>query len=413
MQKEKKKNKAIEHKSNFVLNDSDAYPNITPTVNSIQGGVYMWGKIGFNKQRGLYYVSGKWQGKRQYFSQCPTRNGLIPCETRRLAERLQESISIDIENGQFSPEKYKASKPLRLENYIEKWLALKKPELSEATDYDYSNSLNRHVKPVLGDKYLPDINYDDLKELLHSIQRKPKGKKNVMDALQQLMKDAKRSGYIDQVPEFPKLKGKNKVVHPPIRYISPADQMRIIEKIPQKHRPIFLFMMATGCRPAEARALRKSDIRGDGKIWFEVAFGRREELKTVKQAKIEYFPITEEIEQIFDQQPKNLTQWMFPNPTTGKPYTKNINRIWNKACDDAGIKRINLYNATRHSFACQLLNNGTDKGLVSRLLRHSDPRMIERYAEYEEDPLRAAVEKVRRVDFANKMQTNKTENKNK
>lgn len=372
----------------------------------------MWGKISYDKQRGVYIVRGKWQGKRQYFSQCPTRNGLVPCETRRLAERLQESISIDIENGQFDPAKYKASKPLHLHNYIEKWLALKKPELSTATHYDYSNSLNRHIKPLLGDKYLPDINYDDLRELMHRIEREPKGKKNVMDALKQLLKDAQRSGYIDQVPEFPKFKGKNRVVDPPIKYISQGDQMRIIEAIPVKHRPIFLFMMATGCRPSEARALRKKDIQGD-RIWFEVAFGRGEELKSVKQEKVGYFPMTAETQQILGETPRNLTQWVFINSSTGKPYSKNINRIWNAACVKAGGKRINLYNATRHSFACQMLNGGADKGVVSRLLRHSDPRMIERYGEYEEDPLRTAVEKVRPVDFASKMPADKKGNKNK
>lgn len=367
----------------------------------------MWGKIGYNAKRGLYYVRGKWQGKRPYFSQCPTRNGLVPCETRRLAERLQESISIDIENGTFDPAKYKPDKPLHLHNYIERWLALKKPELSTATYYDYQNSLHRHIKPHLGDKYLPDISHDDLRELLHKIERGPKGKKNVMDALRQLLKDAHRSGYIDRVPEFPALKGKNRVVKPPIRYISQADQMRIIEAIPRKHRPIFLFMMGTGCRPSEARALRKKDIQ-DGKIWFEVAFGRGEELKSVKQEKIGYFPITAEVQQVLDEAPGNLTQWVFINPTTGRPYSKNINKIWNAACDKAGVKRINLYNATRHSFACQMLNAGNSKGLVSQLLRHSDPRMIERYAEYEEDPLRAAVERVRKVDFRKANDNSKT-----
>lgn len=183
--------------------------------------------------------------------------------------------------------------------------------------------------------------------------------------------------------------------------------MRIIEAIPRKHRPIFLFMMGTGCRPSEARALRKKDIQ-DGKIWFEVAFGRGEELKSVKQEKIGYFPITAEVQQVLDEAPGNLTQWVFINPTTGRPYSKNINKIWNAACDKAGVKRINLYNATRHSFACQMLNAGNSKGLVSQLLRHSDPRMIERYAEYEEDPLRAAVERVRKVDFRKANDNSKT-----
>lgn len=359
----------------------------------------MWGKVSFDIQRRVWIVRGKWQGTRLYFSRVSTANGMVPCETQRMAIRLQEMISIEIEKGTFDPARYKASKPLTLKNYAEKWLVLKKLEVATATHYDYSNSLNRHAIPVLGDKYLPEINYDDLRELMHKIMRSPKGKKNVLDALKQLMKDAQRSGHIPQVPEFPKFTGKNKIVEPPIRYISQADQMRIIDSIPIKHRPIFLFMMATGCRPSEARALRKADIRDD-KIWFEVSFGRGEELKPVKQTKIAYFPITAEVQQILGELPKDFTPWVFLNPSTKKPYSKNIQKIWNAACEKAEVNRINLYNATRHSFACQMLNDGVDKGIVSRLLRHSDPRMIERYAEYEEDPLKAAVEKVRKVDFS-------------
>ena len=358
----------------------------------------MWGKVFYNKQKGTWAVSGTWQGKRYYFSQMPTHEGLVPCESERMAKRLREMISVEIDNGNFTPEKYKASKPLVLKNYAEKWLALKKPELSAATYYDYSNSLNRHILPTLGNRYLPDINFDDLRALQSKINRSPKGKKNVLDALKQLMRDAKRSGHVAQIPEFPDFKGKNKVVKPAIRYISQADQLLIIENIPIRHRPIFLFMMATGCRPSEARALRKTDIQ-DEWIVFQHAFGRGEELKAVKAEKPEGFPLTDEIAEILDMQPKNLTPWVFLNPTTSKPYSKNINKIWNSACDKAKVKRINLYNATRHSFACQMLNNGVDRGIVSRLLRHSDPRMIERYAEYQQHPLKSAVENVRKVNF--------------
>jgi integrase len=94
---------------------------------------------------------------------------------------------------------------------------------------------------------------------------------------------------------------------------------------------------------------------------------------------------------------KNLTPFVFINPTTKAPYSKNINKIWNKACDAAGVDRIELYKATRHSFACQMLNAGMDKGMVSRLLRHSDPKMVERYGAYELETLGRAVDNVRRL----------------
>lgn len=124
--------------------------------------------------------------------------------------------------------------------------------------------------------------------------------------------------------------------------------------------------------------------------------------------------MTSEVRAILDERPKHFSPWVFPNPTTGRPYSKNINKIWNKACSDAGVERTNLYNATRDSFACQLLNDGVDRGIVPRLLRHSDYRMVERHAEYNMNPLQQAVDKVRKVNFwrGNKRTTDNSLNGN-
>ena len=156
--------------------------------------------------------------------------------------------------------------------------------------------------------------------------------------------------------------------------------------------------MATGCRPSEARAFRKKDVyRDEGYILFEKARGYKGELKSVKQKKVEPFPITVEIQTVLDMAPKMATVWMFPNPDNGRHYKKEINEIWNKACDDAKVKRFPLYPAVRHSFACQLLNLGVDKSKFSRLLRHSDPRMIDRYAMYETATLEQEAGMVTRI----------------
>jgi integrase len=84
-----------------------------------------------------------------------------------------------------------------------------------------------------------------------------------------------------------------------------------------------------------------------------------------------------------DPTPRAVSEWFFINPDSGRHYSKDINRIWNAACDAAQVPRIRLYNAVRHSFVCQLLNSGVEKARVSRLLRHSDPCMIEKHAFYE------------------------------
>jgi integrase len=358
-----------------------------------------WGKVQYNKQRKHWAVVGEWQGSRVYISQYPSMIGLVTCDSEAMANRLRDTINSDIDKGIFDPKRYKVAKPLHLKKYSETWLENKAPEIADATLHDYKNSLNNHILPVLGDKFLPDINHDDLKNLLNSIKRGPKGKKNVMDCLKNLMQDAMRSGHLSQLPTWPQFKGQNKIVKPPIKAISPNDQLQILANIPLPHRPIFMFMMATGCRPSEARAFRKIDIH-PAFLMFVKSFGRGEKLKNVKSEESKPFPMTEEVKEILSEVPKNLTPFVFPNPDTGKPYTKNINRIWNKACTDAGLKPINLYNATRHSFACQMLNGGMDKGQVSKLLRHSDPKMVDRYADYEMETLKSSVDNVRRVNFS-------------
>ena len=65
-----------------------------------------------------------------------------------------------------------------------------------------------------------------------------------------------------------------------------------------------------------------------------------------------------------------------------------------KACDDAKLKRVKLYNSTRHSFGTQMLNAGLDKSIVQRLLGHSDSKMTDRYAEYSTDALKLALDNI-------------------
>lgn len=352
-----------------------------------------WGKIRYNRQRERYAVVGTWQGKRLSISQYLT----IPCVHQAIADRLLSAIRSDIDQGIFNPDRYRRSKPLHLKQYAKTWLAEVEPDLSSATHHFYTSPLQNYIVPCLGHKFLPDIGHSDLKELLRSMHHlSPKSRHGYMSVLHTLLKDAHRDGHISQLPPWPRLKGENLAVDPPIEYLIPEQQIQIVEQINPKHQPIFLFMMATGCRPSEARALRKEDIKNDH-ILFRHAFGRRGELKSVKSKKIEPFPIYAELRDILNMAPRTLTSWVFPNPDTSRPYSRSINKMWNTACDRAKVKQIRLYQAVRHSYACQLLNSGVEKAVVSRLLRHSDPKMVERYTRYEVASLEAAAGKVRRL----------------
>jgi len=61
-------------------------------------------------------------------------------------------------------------------------------------------------------------------------------------------------------------------------------------------------------------------------------------------------------------------------------YDKNLNVIWAEACRKAGIRKIKLYNAIRHSLGCQLLDKGFEFDKVQKVLGHTRPEMTKRYA---------------------------------
>lgn len=349
-------------------------------------------KIRRNKN-GLY-IYLRWTGTRHSFTCYQGHPDLSFKDNDGLALKAKMSIDREIERGIFRPERWKTrSKRLfNLHGYYEHWIKQVEPDLSEATLADYRNSFTNHILPILGDDYIEDVTYERVVDLRNRIERQPHGKKNVLGALRRLLKFAFLSGHIPAVPPFPEFKGKNTVIKPKVKWVEPKERMEFLSAINQVHRPIFTFIMLTGCRPSEARAFRKVDIDGEH-LTFAMTFGRKGELKEVKAYKIKPWPLTEALRELFDQTPKNLSPFVFVNPYTGKTYKRDtLNKIFRKARAKVGIN-ISLNEWGRKSSAMEWLQV-MDKGMVSYLLRHSDPRMIDHYAEYLTAPMKKILDRV-------------------
>jgi integrase len=189
-----------------------------------------------------------------------------------------------------------------------------------------------------------------------------------------MLRYAWRNEDLLRVPPFPKLSYEL----PEIEYLTLDQQESILEKIPERDRPIFQFMMEYGCRPGEARALQKDCII-DGEMVIKRTFSDNLLRETTKTGRIRRFPITSYFQRILTDMERHLSPFVFIRDD-GKPYTsKNLNKIWHKACAEAGIK-IKLYNGVRHSLGCQLLDMGYDLSLVQDQLGHTKPEMTRRYA---------------------------------
>jgi integrase len=373
-QKSKEKERPVE----LPLAQSSLTSTITDNTISqnLAGGIFVmanWGKVSFNKSQGAWCVKGQYQGERVYYSTYRTDVGPRTCQTEQEALLLQVIISSEMKNGNFNPLKYKRSKPLHLKKYALQWLEKIKPSVKYATYKTYRAAINNWLIPILGDVFLPDVRYDHYFKLWTDIKQSEKYRKNIITCLYAIMEDAKRAGHISQVPDKIVFKGKFTMPRKDPAWIEKETQELILQEIKPEDRPIFQFIFITGVRPSEARALQKSDIhkeQGYISIRYTMApvEAGGEELKEVKQKKERRIPYYEALDAVI---PKNIGMFVFVNPRTGRPYTKNINRdIWAQACKDAKVK-IRLNEAGRHSYGNQLAEMGVDMETISHGLGHS------------------------------------------
>ena len=190
---------------------------------------------------------------------------------------------------------------------------------------------------------------------------------------------------------------------PEIEYITFEQQTTILSFIPEKHRPIFQFMIEYGCRPGEARALQWDCIK-EGYIVIHRAFSNNILREKTKTGRTRRYPITSYIQEVLDNIPLHISPFLFIRDDS-KPYTsKNLNTMWHEACEKAGIK-IKLYNGVRHSLGCQLLEMGYDMDLVREQLGHTKVEMTQRYAKRSNKTLGDALETRRKnvVKFKEKV----------
>ncbi len=154
-------------------------------------------------------------------------------------------------------------------------------------------------------------------------------------------------------------------------------------------------------RPSEARALKCKNVDlQNHTVTISATFSGsiyREERKG-KKSKFVTIPIHPELYgYISDRVKNNLPEaFIFVNQNTGKPYCENSLRIiWNTVKKEAGIDNsLRLYDATRHSFASNLVNSGSTIYKVSKLLGHSSVKMTEKYAHSNIENLRIDIQKL-------------------
>ena len=309
------------------------------------------------------------------------------------AERTLVRIRSEIDDHTFDPTQYcKAElKKFLFETRIEEWY---RDKLLQQQKGHLAESYVKKLKCYKDSYYLKFFKGMDVREIrtfhINEFYKwlptlSPKYTHNIFSALQNFFNTLCIEGYISfaQRPSFPKIQLDRKTP----RWIDRDTQLTLIKSIPEHDRPIFLFLAFQGVRPGEARALKVKDIDFRNEcLTIRRTFSGNTLKERVKSRIIKPRAINPLLIPLLQELCRDKTPdaFIFINPRTGKPYDKNaLQRIWNKAITGSdGTKKIDitLYQATRHSLASNLLNNGAELSAIRDILGHSDIRTTLIYA---------------------------------
>jgi integrase len=137
------------------------------------------------------------------------------------------------------------------------------------------------------------------------------------------------------------------IQEPIIRWIPEDRQMKIINAIPEEHRPIFLWLKLHLRRPAEAMALRKEDYDKETNCFtIRRSVSDRKHIDRTKTSAVHIIPCSKDFELYLGRCLKVFGSLFFTNPSarnTQRCYSREIlARLWRVAAKSMG-EDIGLY----------------------------------------------------------------------
>ena len=356
----------------------------------------------------LVRVESRIDGKRK--SNAKTVHG-----TKRDAEKFLTAWLRDMDKGMFVEPSNQT-----LNSYLDKWLeTVAKPRLRTNTFESYSQTLDRNVRPFLGERALSSIRPNDVQGIYTLILEKGLKARSV-EYTNAILSSALKQAVKWQILNFNPCSAVDlpKKQRAEMKAFSPDESKRFLSAAKDDERAVCLtFALLTGMRPSEYLALRWSDVdlkKGAAVVQRSVTrakgggfnFG---ETKTARSRRTVPLPQTL-IKDLQHHRRKQLEQKLrlgavyqdqdlvFPTELgTPLAYSNLDRRHFKPVCKRAELHGFRLYDL-RHSCATLLLGVGENPKVVAERLGHSTIVLtLDTYSHVLPDMQQAATDKLEKL----------------
>jgi len=227
------------------------------------------------------------------------------------------------------------------------------------------------------------ITRDDVEKYLNEVARESKAKANKqLRLIRALFEHGVKRGWLKGNPcrgieRFPATPAK--------RYIPSEGDIRLVLELATPEQRRYLLVVAhTLGRVRSVNRLRWEDVRDD----YLVLYTRKAKNSDLKEIRI---PMNAVLREVLLKIP-HVSDYVFPNPATGKPYDYRDKFLPN-LCRDAGVRPF-MYHALRHFGASKLDSLGVPLSDIQHILGHERATTTDHYLQSLRGSVKEAMKKL-------------------
>lgn len=296
------------------------------------------------------------------------------------AERFLDGLRYEVDRGTFDSRDYMAGNPLGFSVLTTKYIDKKKEKVKAGTYQNIKNYISVAQK-YYGNTNVKSIQFAQLEDFVDSLEVTNKTKSNYLSCLHDFFTWIYKRKEIERVPEFPTINyelGYRKTVDKETQQAILDEIKRISWHVTPKIWIAVKFLCTyISVRPTEMRQLKEKHIDLKQGILF---------FPHPKEKRPKVVPLIQQDIELLNRFPVGFPEMYFfrhdskvKGVKAGTPFGKTIlYKWWKRACDNLGVKDVDLYGGTRHSSAIGLRRFATPEQIKMATM-HSTNKAFERY----------------------------------